>query len=521
MSGFKLQNILNTGLVMGFAALAASADAMTLNINDGSTYTLSAAVAEVYAAADGPDVINLNVAALLTPDGQIVLDKPITINGNANSRPAPDSHCDILADQGSIQQETTADAGQLGKAYLEISAPGTVTINNLKIHPSANGKFGAAAKVATIVAGIRMWNPVGATDVGNYNLTNVLVSGSEANSGNAFIPLDSGADLYNGSNKKWGGFNGAQHVNVVLYGTIQADNGTGAGIFNIVLDHCNAGIGFGGAVNINSTGGTTLIKGGIYGHSGRDGIRVASTSVTLQGTHDDRLRVVRSTNITAGNSHGVEIAGEVTLMEYVDSASVQTANAFSIQGGTKLDVMRFCRALGKFDAGANEAFYVSGTDTTIGVVEDSTFVGSGSNFNPMNVPAGVADPFTLTNSIFTSENNGTVIIASPAAIEFVNCALPTDGFVAESLANPPFTGAGTPTAAPVISLSPNYMLRLADYDWSEAQGAGKPGNAVGNANVLRPSNPAYQTASSTSGPLNGGAGAPAAGIDPSEWMLMQ
>jgi len=520
----KIHCLFTIGLLAGIAALSSHGSAMTLDITDGTTYTLSAAVAEVYASDDGPDIINLNVSSLPTADGQVLLNQPITINGNANNRNSPDNYCDLLADAANIQLSATQDVGQAGKAYIEINAPGDVNLNNLKIHPNANGKFAGTSNVGTIVAGIRMFNPDSGT--GNYNFTQVLVSGSDGNG--TFVPPDSGADLYNTPDMMhWGGFNGAQHVNTILYGIIQAQNGTGPGIFNILLDHCQCALGYGGALNINSTGGTTLVKGGVYGHCGYDAIHVQSTSVTLQGTHDDRIRVVRCANTTATgrNAHGVEVMGDVDLMEYIDSENLFTANNFNFQSGhTKM--MRFCRALGKFDTGPNESVYIAGATTAVDYIEDCTFVGSGNNFVPFHITSGVVSPVIVKDCIFSSESSGTVILDSPAALTFINSAFPTDGLTSETLNDPPITGLSvtasfTPsyTDAP-YNASPHYILNRLSYDWSDAQGSGQNGNGAGNANVLRPSNPAYQTASSTSGPLNGGAGAPAAGIDSSDWMLM-
>lgn len=138
------------------------------------------------------------------------------------------------------------------------------------------------------------------------------------------------------------------------------------------------------------------------------------------------------------------------------------------------------------------------------------------------------NPIVFRDNIFTgSSTTSTIQIISTTAgvATFDNCGIPTDGTVGESLATPPFSGAGAVspslTVNNAVSASPQYLLTLADYDWSDNQGASNPLNGAGNRNVLRPSfaNAAYLTSSSTGGRLTGGAGPDLAGID--DWMMME
>ncbi len=507
----------------GLTALASNAAAITINV-DGSNYTtLSAAVAAAYAAEDGDDIINLNVDQLAAADGQILLDKPITINGDGNNN---DVQCDLLVDMTSII--AAADLGDGGKAYIEISAAGTVNISEIRMHPNADGVLGAADST---VGGIRIFKPVNEGEVGNYTFTKVYISGSDSTNGNAYVSLESGQDLYNSATiYKWGGRSGTNDGTIGGYGAFQLTNAGGLGTYNSTIDHCHAGLTYGAALNIPNENGDTDVLGGIYGHCARDGIRVSGTTVTLQGTATDRLRVVRNTNIAAANSHGIEVlaGGYVPLMEYVDTAGCNTSNGFNLRGGT-VDVMRFCRALGKFGGTLNNENLYFNTANPVGLIEDCTFHGQGDDTfgNTMTVTASTP----ITDSIFTNEGDGTssgiVHNITTGTLLYTNCALPVDGELNESLPNPPFSGNGGPQTlddpsivSPVL-VSPDYLLTLADYDWSSNQGSTNPLNGAGNANVLRPSNLAYLTAASGGTPLTGGAGPLLSGIDADTWMLME
>jgi len=505
---------------LALAVVASTAQATTINIDEGTTYTkLSEVVAAVYADEDGqPDVINLNVNSLANADTQILLDKPITINGDGNN---DNIRCDLLVNMTGIQGEGTV--GDAGKSYIEISAIGDVQINNLQIHPNGNGAFNTTD--ADLVTGIRMKKPT--SGVGNYTLTEVHVSGST--SADAYIPLDTGDDLYATADKKWGGTSGGDGA-IINYGVIQLTNGGGAGIYNSTLDNCHAGLGFGTALNIlPQNAGTHTVLGGVYGHVGRDGIHIDGQNVSIKGTHEDRLRIVRATNIGAANSHCLEVvnaAATVPLIEYVDTVGVNTANNFALRGGT-IGLIQYCRGFGKMEAGRNETVFFAGSNVT--EISNCTFHGNGTEvgtvngLNPMSITGGVTNPVIIKDSIFTSLQNGSINLAPTTAslvVNFTNCALPTDGFAGESLSAWPFIGAGGATVVAPVSTSPDYRLTLEDYDWSDNQGHNMPDNARGNLNVLRPTSAAYSGASSTLGQLNGGAGAPAAGIEESVWMLM-
>ncbi len=521
------QILMGMAALAGLTAIPAPAGAVTINV-DGSNYTtLSAAVAAAYADDnDGPDIINLAVDALPAADGQIFLNKPIVINGDGeNGGTGNGIKCDILVDMTGIIAAVNIGPDDR-KGYIEIQTAGAVEISNIKIHPNADGLF--LSDQLNLVSGIRMFKPEGAADVGDYALTELEVSGSDSSNGNAFVPLDTGADLYNNpAIYKWGGVD-AGDGNIAGHASIQLTN-AGTGIYNCTIDHCKAGLSYGAALNIPSEGGTVNVFGGVFGHCARDGIRVSGTGVTIKGTPTDRVRIVRNTNIGAANSHSIEMVsgGEILLMEYVDAAAVMTANNFNFRSG-HLVVGRFLRGMGKFDDGANETVYINGSNTLVDLVEDSTFVGGGSSFSPLTVTGSVDDPVQFRDTIFTSMNAGVVNNrATTGTVIYTNCAFPTDGVTSETLADPPFAGAGGPQTltdpsviSPVVQ-SPQYLLTLEDYDWSDIQGTGDPLNGPGNANVLRPSNVAYLTAGSGGTALTGGAGPVLSGIDPALWMLME
>lgn len=509
--------------LLALAMWSTSASAVTINVDGSNHTTLSSAVAAAYAADDGADIINLNVDSLPTADGQILLDKPITINGDGNNN---DIQCDLLVDMTGII--AAADIGGGGKAYIEISSAGDVTISEVRMHPNADGTFTTAD---TLVGAIRIFKPLNAGETGNYTFTKVYASGSDSSSGNAYVSLETGADLYNQAGvHKWGGLLAQQDGNIGGYGVIQLTNAGGAGIYNTVIDHCQAGLSYGAALNIPAEGGFTTVLGGLYGHCGRDGIRASGTTITLQGTSSDRLRVVRNTNIAAANSHSVEVLGgaSVPLMEYVDVAGCLTANGFNIRGGT-VEVMRFCRALGKLGAApTNHALFLNAANPVV-LMEDCTIHGQ-AGFTA-GVQAAVVSPTEFRDSIFTNEGDGVTSSidhnATTGTLTYTNCAIPIDGEPNESLPNPPFTGNGGPQdlsdpsiVSPVL-VSPDYLLTLADYDWSAAQGSTNPLNGPGNANVLRPSNASYLTAASGGTPLTGGAGPLLSGIESGTWMLME
>jgi len=517
--------------VFTFAALAASAPAAIIDL-DGTTYkTLSEAVAAAYANEDGADIINIKVNALPTADtGWIVLDKPIIINGDAENGDGDGTPCDLIADNGAIA--ALAAQTDIGKAYIVVNAPGDVFINDLRIHPLVDGVFNRSPNQQ--VLGIRCQRPISGTDTGHYTFKNVEVSGSDA-SGN-FINLATGADLYNQTDvKHWAGDNRGDNY-ALLNGVIQLDD-TGAGVYDTVLDHCKAGLGYGSALNMNAGAGTHQVLGGAYGHCGRDGIHVQGPGVTIRGTHDDRVRIIRSTNISAANSHGFEMHGgsEVSLLEYVDIAGVNTANCISVSGG-HLAKMSFVRAMGKFTTDTNNhVVYVNGATTQVDLVENCTFNGNSTgNFGyvPFQVMSTVPNSIEFKDSIFTCSAPDASSTPPPGTVtlqpvltppfSFTCCALPNDGYAGESLASTPLAGDGAATAIQtgIVSASPHYALTLSDYDWSDNQGAGIAGNGPGNANVFRPTNPVYNNAASGGARLNGGAGAAAAGIDASEWMLM-
>lgn len=501
-----------------FAGTPADFYGITITV-DGTNppLLLSEAVATAMATDDGPDIINITTDNLPTADGQIIISKPLVINGDADNNGTP---CDLLYDMTTNAVAANPDLGYAGKRFFEIQATGDVEINNLRMRPNDQGPNPALANIFNYNGAVAIFKPVGASDVSNVTLTKVYISGS-ATSGGGYVNLETGNDIY--SNRRWGGFNGATDANIALASALLISDLNGAGTLHTVLDHCQVGLSRGGAVSVLSDGlSTTQIKGGLFGHCGRDGLRLGGGTISVEGTAEDRVRIVRNTNITADNSHCIEVVNANTVVSsiaYVDAAGCLTSNGISVRGGVVNEISHF-RVLGRMGATpTNEGFYANGGNILL--VRDSTVnsADGNTNANPMHLANTYLSPIVFRDSIFTSNNLGILNLNLPAGATFNNCGVPTDGVVGESLATTPFGGTGGGTFTNSVSASPGYLLRLPDYDWGPTQGSGNPLNGVGNANVLRPSSAAYDTASSSGGKLTGGAGPAPAGI--SEWMLME
>src|SRR5690606_18171030 len=133
----------------------------------------------------------------------------------------------------------------------------------------------------------------------------VGVSGSDGT--DAYLSLGTETDLFDSGAKRWGGLggDGANEVNHVKHAALHfaEDNTVGNGAIVSTIDHCEMGLSRGCAVSIVTSNTTVQILGGIFGHSARDGIRIADgANVTIKGTASDRVRVVRSANIRATNA---------------------------------------------------------------------------------------------------------------------------------------------------------------------------------------------------------------------------
>jgi hypothetical protein len=508
------------------AALAATlmagglstAPAKTLSITDPNT-KLSDAVADVYALDDGPDVIDIMVDKLSTDTTEIMLNQAITINGDADGN---GKKCDILVDVTAIRG--ALNVGDEMKCYLEIESPGDVVINDLQIHPNRDNTVTGAGDNANLVDGIRFNRQADASTTPTHTLNRVWVSGS--NAADEFVRLDTADDLYtSGGLKHWSRQSGSSAHGIIHIGKAST---LGTGDFNVVLNNCHAGLGFGDALNIPAEKGHVTVNGGLYGHSGGHGIRVSGDTVSLTGSHTNRLRILRVPNVGGQDKHAIFSAtGTFDKVEWVDIASMNTGRNLQVNGGIPVP-MANCRLMGKLGNNTNPILLMTNNTSCVNMV-DCTIVGSGGAASPFEAPNGTTAVSTFTDCIFTSENLGQINNNNDdttGALIFTNCALPTDGVSAESLnqTTPISLDAGleaTPnyTVTAPVTVSPMYMLTRDDYDWSEAQGEGKPNNSKGNTNVYRPSNPAYKGAA-TNGDLVGGAGDFPAGIDAAEWMLM-
>ena len=499
------------------AILASTCGAVTVVVDSaapevaGSSYQ-KLSTAMDYVNVNGTSLLTSNVITIMSDqiplDGEVVVNVPVTIEGDGNNNGVK---CDILADVASIQTTTTLK-GQPERCYLEVQASsGTVTINNLKIHPNADN-------ITNSVDGIRTYKPVNAGETGDYVFNNVWVSGS--NSSDQFLALDTKVDLYGQAGvKRWSisPGTGGNTANAV----IQVTSAGGSGTYKATLNNCHAGLGKQSAMNIPNANGTT-VTGGLYGHSLRDGIRCSGNSITLTGSPTNRIRVLRVPNETGRDAHCVEVEGanKVIKMEYVDVAPIMSGNGFkffgtSANGGVNL--MRYCRAMGKLDNGANAMFFMT-ESCKADNVRNCTFVGSGSNYNPLETAGVYLGVAKFYDCIFTSENVGSLMIDNNVTTNprfFTNCAMPTDLFTSESLSSTQpvrnrITGQSTnlPTMTNTIATSPHFVKVLADYDWSESAVSVDGSNALaGNPDVLRPAvSSAYRNAASDGSDLTGGAG---------------
>lgn len=511
---------LGLAAMAGLVAVPTSLEGATITV-DGSTYSrLSDAVHAAQAQDDGPHVINVNVDSI-SLDVQTLINEPMTINGDADGNGVK---CDILVDNGTGIRGSD-NIGNPEKCYIEIQSLGAVVINDLKIHPNADGA--ASGGDLQRVDAIRMYRPEAATGAADYTLNRVFISGSDSSSN--YIDLDQDADLYGLTGVRrwgWGGNNNGGNA------VIQLTNApsTATVFYNATLNNCHAGLGKSSAVNVAAEGGFITINGGLFGHVARDGIRITGTTVTLTGSVTDRIRVLRCPNERRENAHAIEIEADayVPLMEYVDTAVVETGHNFKFNARAIVDVMRFCRAIGNLDNNSDNPTMVFSNLVQIGSIEDCTFVGDVPQLNPLQILNDFDGSVNLKDCIFTSLNQGLILDANldtTGTVSFTHCALPTDGTVGESLITTgpvEVSGAGgTVSQSNTISVSPNYILTKAAYDWSDAQGSGNPANGAGNANVLRPSNAVYLTSASDGGALTGGAGPLASGIDAGTWMLME
>lgn len=282
-------------LLSAFAVLALLAgqtpvSAATVDVDGNSVKTLSAAIAQAEAADDGPHVINLKTDALSTADGPIIISEPVTINGDGNSN---GEKCDILVDIAGIQN-SPPDEILLGRAYIKLHSAGSVIINDIKIHPNADGNTNAESD---FVDAIRVFCPSGRNQTGNYELNRVWISGSDKNNG--YISLENETDLYNQQgNKLWSRQASLGNRGIIHCANRKANNKEAEerGEYNLTLNDCQVGLGRGVAFNFTSSSGTHKISGGLFGHCGAEAIRIAGNTISLTKSSDSRLKVIRAVN---------------------------------------------------------------------------------------------------------------------------------------------------------------------------------------------------------------------------------
>ncbi len=326
---------------------------------DGTTYkTLSAAVSAAQKTDDGPHVINITTDKLPSPDGEVLITEAMTINGDADGNGVK---CDLLADVASIQK-LPVSAGLEYKTYIEVQAAGKVVINDLQIHPNADG----STVHEEFVDGIRLHCPPNASEVSEYVLNRVWVSGSDGLNGDAYVPLNTDEDLYNRSGIKRWSFQHPKSSRGVIHCDKTRSNSTGPneeGRHDVTLNDCHVGLGGGPALNLVTDNGHHKVLGGIYGHCGNSAIRVSGDIVSLQGTEEKPLVAFRAPNepgkgITkGGNAIFVSANGHVDVMEYIDASTMNNATAFSIGGKAQVDKRHRCQVT---DSIANSLAKASG-----------------------------------------------------------------------------------------------------------------------------------------------------------------
>jgi len=298
-------------LVVLLAAISASsiATGATVDVDGTQIKTLSAAITQAQEADDGPHVINIKVDALPTPDGGIVVTEPVTVNGDADGN---GEKCDILANIEALQA-TEDQEGLLGKAFIKLYSAGNVVINDIKIHPNADG---TKVTDSELVDGIRVFCPKSGKDVGNYVLNRVWISGSDGNNGDKYVPLDTADDLYAKPGiKMWSRQNTMGNRGVIHCANRKRAKGDGErGEYNLTLNDCHVGLGRGVAMNFTANSGKHEINGGIYGHCGVSAIRISGNVISLTGSKDNRLRLVRGNNFPA--------KGDNQLIAYTPKAQV-------------------------------------------------------------------------------------------------------------------------------------------------------------------------------------------------------
>ena len=117
--------------LLGIATYACShAAAKTVTVSSTTTK-----LSEAYSDTD-PAVVNIMVDTLAA-DTQIVLNRGITINGDADGN---GTQCDILVDVVGIKAQ--ANLGQTEKCYIEVQSDEDVVISDLKLHPNVTGVSG-------------------------------------------------------------------------------------------------------------------------------------------------------------------------------------------------------------------------------------------------------------------------------------------------------------------------------------------------------------------------------------------
>lgn len=306
-----------------FAAVAAIAtllsapalcQAATVDVDGQAIKTLSAAVKQAQDADDGPHVINIKTDNLPTADGEVLITEPMTINGDADGN---GKQADILVDISGIQAATPTD-DFLGRAYIKISAPGQVLIKDLKIHPNTDE---TGAEEDDMVDAVRVFAPAKPKDIGNYELNRVYISGSD--SANKYISLETADDIYNvAGTKMWSRQSNLGNRGIIHCANVKKKGSRERGDYELTLTDCQLGLGRGVGLNFTASSGQHHIKGGLYGHCGLEAIRVAGETLNLEGSADDRIRLVRAGNFKGSTANIRMMAftpkSRVGTLDYVD-----------------------------------------------------------------------------------------------------------------------------------------------------------------------------------------------------------
>jgi hypothetical protein len=402
--------------LLAAAVLAAGttvASAATLTVAKSGTPNHSTVQAAITAAADG-DVIQILDDAVY--DEGISVTKALTIEGTGTNRP-------ILALQAGPTQ-VTGDTGGTDGLVVFLSAPGSVTLRNLILIPSATNTP-ADDLLRT-----------GGTDL-TITLENLLITSN--NGSNAPVTTD-GLSAANMTGAIQTGDDG-----IFLAGT----NTIGTLTNVVVSHHQNAGTGRDGIVCSAASSSVTIGDGCVFSYNGRLGIQANAAQSFVINAPNNRV-------IVKGNAGfaGVWFAGAQATTRSINGLNSINNTGFGLEHQNRGAIeANFSNMILANNGGLNFVVGEVGTGNT--VVSDATI--SNGATNAMRINATAAGNVTFTNSIFGGSGSGTGIIEhlGTGTLTLNNCAVVTSGL--NRLADPPTGGTGTIIQNSVINADPGFL----------------------------------------------------------------